>query len=482
MLFYTDTMKFARQVEELLKNRYILVVSIVISLIGVLFSPQRLTDQSYEIVHAGTKWVNGSILYVQSWSSHSPQTLYLGYLYGRYIKSSFGQLLFELAMWTLLSLVIFFVAQQLFSKTLVQRNALLLVSSALVFVPRLWQRGVTDQKFALLFFAIFILFYLLWKKSGKTIWLLGATSKNWRYILLSGIALSLLLYTSWLYALLAVPVLIDFVWYKNWQPGQLISWGSFLVIPFLLESWVWLSHLSSHRLLSIHTQAEILGIRASGRLGESFSLVLPAVIILTVLLMQILRLVRGDQLKHSRALWLWALISLIVCAIWPQWIIGNAIVSIPLLVYIFKKQSVPPYVLAGLAIVVIVLSMPLRLLNSRETRLQAAQADLAIAYIEQRLIESRAVIYYGRGAGFFDRSDFINPTRYNDLSILAYDNSHVQLEPSFRGDAEAETPMFAVIATSSELQAPATPRLDQYFSKHYDKVADLDGYQILKRK
>jgi hypothetical protein len=165
-----------------------------------------------------------------------------------------------------------------------------------------------------------------------------------------------------------------------------------------------------------------------------------------------------------------------------MWLIANVMVMLPLLIYVLPKELSRPAYIAGLSLIIIILSMPLRLLDNRQTKLQLAQADLASAYIEQRSINSNTVIYYGKGAGFFSEYSYTNPTRYYDLSVLAFDNDHLFIEPSFRGDAEAVTPLFAVIATANELQAPATPRLDQYFTKHYEKVADLDGYQILKRK
>ena len=131
---------------------------------------------------------------------------------------------------------------------------------------------------------------------------------------------------------------------------------------------------------------------------------------------------------------------------------------------------------------VIVLCLPLRLVDSQQSRVQQDQANVAIAYVEQRLVDAQDVIYYGNGAGVYAESGFSNPSRFGDLSVLAFDTPTLDMESDFRGDVEAITPPFAIIATSNELKAPPTPRLDQYFSKHYEKVADLDGYSILKRK
>lgn len=481
-LFYTGVMKFVKQVEAMLKSGYVLAVAAGISFIGAMFSPRRLTDQSHEIVQAGTKWIDGSILYVQSWSSHSPQTVFLGYVYGRYFRSNLMQTVFEIALWASVALLMYGISRILFNKTPALRNSLLLLTSSTIFVPRIWQHGVTDQKLSLLFLAMFIYGYLVWKQSGKTMWLFGSTSKNWRFILLSGIAFTMLVYTSWVYVLTTIPIFIDLIGHKKWRKTEMIQWVSFYIVPFILETWVWLSHLSSHRLLSLHFYAELLGVRQSVRINEPLSLVLPAVIIAILFIMALLTNVRGVLARRNTVMWAWALVSIILIVLWPAWLIANITVALPLLIYVLPQQLKRPDVIAAVSLTMVFLSLPLRLLDSRQTKLQMAQADLASAYIEQRSIDSDTVIYYGKGAGFFSEYSYTNPTRYYDLSALAYDNDHLSIEPSFRGDAEAVTPLFAVIATTNELQAPATPRLDQYFTKHYEKVADLDGYQILKRK
>jgi hypothetical protein len=392
------------------------------------------------------------------------------------------QTVFEIALWASVALLMYGISRILFNKTPALRNSLLLLTSSAIFVPRIWQHGVTDQKLSLLFLAMFIYGYLAWKQSGKTMWLFGSTSKNWRFILLSGIAFTMLFYTSWVYVLATLPVFIDFFRHKTWRKTELISWSAFYIVPLLLETWVWLSHLSSHRLLSLHYYSELLGIRQSIRSIEPLSLLLPAVITALLFFLALLPHIKSIQVSNNKALWTWAVASFVLCVVWPMWLIANVMVILPLLIYVLPKELSRPAYIAGLSLIIIILSMPLRLLDNRQTKLQLAQADLASAYIEQRSINSNTVIYYGKGAGFFSEYSYTNPTRYYDLSVLAFDNDHLFIEPSFRGDAEAVTPLFAVIATANELQAPATPRLDQYFTKHYEKVADLDGYQILKRK
>jgi hypothetical protein len=272
---------------------------------------------------------------------------------------------------------------------------------------------------------------------------------------------------------------------KIMNQSKKLQWSLFLIVPVILEAWVWLSYLSSRRLLSSYFYAQLIGIQESSQLPRGVSISLPVVLIVIILIAPLLTRAHARQYKSYPMLWVWAVLVCLSVMVWPLWFVVSGVVCIPLVLFIQNKTTVyvlKPWAVATLAVITIVLSLPLRLLDSRQSKLETAQAQLASAYVEQRLVDSRLVLYYGKGAGLYDVSGFYNPTRYSDLSVLQYDNDRLTLESTFRGDAEASSPMFAIIAMTPNLKAFPTPRLDQYFEKHYEKVADLDGYQILKRK
>lgn len=478
------SMGFTYRVEQILRQKHFYILPLFISAIGALVSPTRLTDQHPEIVQAGTKWMYGSILYLQSHSVHSPQTLYIGYLYKRTLTNSFLQFLFELVLWLTISALVYGIARKIIKKNLLLRNALLLSFATMFFIPGIWQHGLADQKLGLLFVAFATYCYLLWKESSVTMWLFGTTAKNWRFLLLCGVGISLTIFTSWAYFLVVLPMLFDFATNKDIDRTQKFRYGALLTIPVLLESWVWISYLSSHRILSEYFNAQIIGLKESVHLPTTIQISLPIILPLLVFIATLVARSSGQEFRR-KLVWGWSVTMLVFCAIWPAWLVYSCMACIPTILFIQNKKSVQalrPTLITTLAIFALLLSLPLRLLSNNQSKLETAQANLAIAYVEQRLMNSNTVTYYGRGAGIYELSGFTNPSRYSDLAVLAYDTSKLGIESVYRGDVEAETPPFVIVAEVDVLKSPTTPRLDQYLAKHYEKVADLDGYQILKRK
>jgi len=479
-------MQFLKKIEDILANKYFYLLPLFVSVSAVLATPKHLLDDTHEIILAGNRWLSdNSILYVQNWSAHSPQTLFFGHIYSKFINNTFLQTLLEVAFVFAFMALAYTIFKMVFRRSLFVRSALLLMFSSLLYIPHVWQIGVSESKLAVLFFLLFLFGYYKWKQSTKSMWLFGSTSKNWRYLLLAGVALSMLVYTSFLYIPFALPVLFDFVNTTKKSKGVLIKWGSFLTIPLLLEAWLWISVLASRSLLTPHVQASIANLQLRTLTNLNLQKQLPILLVIVTLLVILLVHVDARRIRKHTLLWIGSIGLIIAGVLLPYGAIYCALPIFMLMIYAYNKRSqlvITPQIMAIIAGIVIMLSVPLHWLDARQSSLDYARAQLAIAYVEQRSMESNIITYYGKGAGIFAESGLANSTRFNDLSVLNYDTSTIAMESSFRGDAEAVTPMFVIYATDGNFRAPPTPRLEQYFTKHYEKVADLDGYQILKRR
>jgi len=476
-------MKFWKLVESALRVKYFLFIPLFIAILASTTTLSSLRDQTHEIEIVGSSWIDkGSILYVQTWSHYSPQTLAIGALYS-VVQSDVIRILIEVLFVIVVGLLLNANLRLTMGDGAKTRAMLLLASTSLL-IPGSWERGVTPAKLALLFINLMFFGYLSWKNSSTSYWFLGKTSKNWRYLLLAGISMSLTLFTSWFYALFIVPVVVDFLRYRRGKNYQKLRWSAFFVVPILVESWILISALVPRNLLGTAFQNSLLDLRIfSGDVGlfrNSWALFVSTIILVTCALIS----VRSQSARKEPAAWVVSMIVILTTLFLPVGILQSTVIVITFAGLLYSNTAskvLRPGVVAVCAIFLIVISLPLRTLLQSQLQLDKSSAQIAISYVDQRLVDTRFVYYYGSSAGFYELSEFDNPTRFYDARVFEYDNGSLELADKFRGDSEAERPLFVVYATGEQTKAPKIDRLEEYFTKHYTEVADIEGYKILKR-
>lgn len=490
MLFYfvlrfiLEHMKFWKQLEGAVLGKYFLLLPVFIAVLGATTTLPSLRDQTYEIESVGSAWINDSaILYTQKWSHYSPQTLWVGSLYGNYITSDLAVIVYEALFICLVGLLAYATLKRTNDNEIHNRTLLLLAASALL-IPGAWQIGVTPAKLSLLFILSTYFFYFSWKRSSKNYWLFGETAKNWRFALLTGIFGSLTIFTSVYFCIFLLPLIVDFFKTAKKQNLSLLRQISFLIMPVLIEFWVWYSVLSPRRLITDALRAGIIDFKIltndTSFLVNSWPLMLATLLVASLAIAGI----AAKNLRKNPLSWWYSLVVIASLIFIPAAGIQAVLIIIMLSGIIYSNEASrivrPAFLIAG-SFLLLVVSLPLRTTLQKELLLDKTEAALAASYIEQRLVDSRYVYYYGSSAGFYSFSDFKNPTRFYDARIFKYDNPTLQLESKFRGDIEAERPLFVVYATGSRTKAPKIDRLEEYFQKHYEEVANISGYRILKR-
>jgi hypothetical protein len=325
-------------------------------------------------------------------------------------------------------------------------------------------------------------FYGMWQKSSKSYWLFGETARNSRYLLLAGVMLSGLMFTSLLITLFAIPVFINFakICIKDWAYGA--RQAIVLFTPSFLQGWLWYSYFASRNLLTDAFRAAGLDFRLTTH-GTGFNPSKSIVIVFPILLLIafVLQAVRRDNFVKDRKTWIIGFGVLEGLAVSR----GGILVTLPLIFLLvaplyFKKMRlgyVALWCMLGLLFV-----LPYRYQDSSSAKLAVAQAQFAETYVEQRLEDSNYIIYYGRGAGFFANSNVVSSSRFYNAAVFPFDTDTLQLVDKFRGDNEANTPLFVVYATDDASRVQEVPRIEEYFKKHYEEVTTLPGYKILKRK
>lgn len=481
-----DGMQLWKKVEETLVLKYFLLVPLFIGILAATTTLSSLRDQTHEIERVGSAWINdGAILYAQAWSHHSPQTLFFGALYSNYAATGFAQIVVEVLFVGIVGILLWANLRLTMPGKIAKQRALLLLASCSLLIPGSWQLGVTPAKIALLSINIMIFGYFSWKKSGESYWLLGKTSKNWRYLLLAGTTMSLTIYTSWFYTLFVLPIIVDFAQYLKPKRVALVRWTGLMIIPIIAESWVWISVLSPRNLLGLALENSVLDIRIFGsEIGlfrNSWALILSTIVLVICALVG----VRAVNLRKNPSVWTISLVIIIATLFFPAGILQSTVILIAFGGLIYSEKAaviVRPAVMAICAVFLLLASLPLRTLLQKQLELDIGSGRLAASYVDQRLVDTVSVYYYGSSAGFYELSGFNNPTRFYDAKVFNYDSLSLGLEAKFRGDMEADAPLFVVYATGERTKVEKVDRLEEYFAKHYAEVASIEGYTILKRK
>jgi len=476
-------MKFLRDVQVALTDKSLALWIFVGGLLAVLTTPSRITDHTHEIQIIGSAWFRGgSIPLAQAYSNFGPLNLYIGSIYDRFITNNFTIRLFEIAIFSVASLLLYLWVRLHHTKNIAYQNLLLSIALLIIVIPGVWQVGINPGKIGLLFLLGLYYFYDLWQKSTKSYWLFGETARNSRYLLVAGIMFSGLIFSSLLITLFAIPVIINFVKILVKDPAYGLRQTVVFLVPVALHGWLWYSYFASRGLVSEALRVSSLDFRLATHGSVFDPLIIGALLFPVILIVLfIVHSIRRDNFKSNRKTWiigLGLLEGLVVSR-------GGILLTIPFIFLLavplhFKKlrlDLIAVWCLLGLVVV-----LPYRYLDSSRAKLSTAKAQVAEAYVEQRLIDSNYVLYYGRGAGFFSGSNLASSSRFYNASIFPFDNDRLLLVDKFRGDNEANLPRYVIYATDKDTAVGKVPRIEEYFTKHYDEATTLPGYKILKRK
>jgi hypothetical protein len=482
------------EVEEFLRGEYFALVVYFIGLFGVLGSVSRLTDTSHEIGLVGYRWLyGGETLYTQVWSKYSPQTLALGAIYSKYFNSGAARFIFELVIYTATYLLLYKIFDLVASKTLRKpmldssKSVALLLATSILIVPGVWQSGVEPTKISLLLLCLSVYMYYKWRASKTSYWLLGATAKNWRYMLGFAVAATLLIHMTILNVIFVLPIVVDLVLFCKKTKLSILGWSSFWYSVLLVNFWVLYSIFSSHGLLVTALKMTWLGV--SSQLNEAFVLASTKAIILLPIFVMAVHLILGAKqanFKDNPPLWVLSISILAITILAPGFALASLVLMLPfaaLLMTDTTKKLFTNSQTAALLIISLAATIPSIYLYKSQNTLEHLRAQAASAYVQQRIVGGRYAYYYGVGAGFYGKYGLSNPTGFYDPTLFSANDNGLDLGGKFRGDNEANAPEFAVYATGDISKVPNSPaRIEQYFTKHYTVAETLDDYKILKRK
>jgi hypothetical protein len=464
-----------------LRGKYAGVGSAIAGLVVAILSPKQLTDVTHEAIIVGTQWFDlRTIPLVQSYSHQGPLALFVASWWERLAGMGAMSLLLDALLGIAIGSMLWYITSTIRMSDRMRIGFVLLGLSALLGSGGL-ERGPSPMKLGFLLVLLVVSSYIAWMRSGESYWFFGTTERNWRYLLLTGIGLSLLLYIEILFAL---PLLVfgAFVLSKQLRDMQSgLAKLALVTLPIIAHSWVWISFFDSRNLLGTWIDTIWLHIRltTSDEVGRFGLLVfVPIVVVFCYAIYH----ARGDNYRHARGSWALAIAIIILSALAPRAIL----LSSPLLVLLGIRWAnrrttrlVGPHTVYYGGLASVALLAVLVIANGRVIRLENGRAELARSYVEQRLIDQSHVLYYGLGAGFYD-NNLTPSTSFVDARVFAYDNEALGLVDRLRGENEASSPRFVVVPLGSLATQP-NERINEYIDKHYEKTASVDGFDIYKR-
>jgi hypothetical protein len=487
-------MQYFGVIEGYLQRKYFAVFVYFIGLVGIFASSPRLTDTTHEITTVGARWVyGGELLYAQVWSRYSPQVLAMGAVYNRYINSGVTRFLFELVIYTLIYLLLYKIADLIASAchtkpaTTTTKPLVLLLAVAMIIAPDVWQRGIYPSKISLLLLCLAVYTYYKWRASKPSYWLMGATTKNWRYMLAFGVSTTLLVHVSILNFIFVVPLAVDLVIFCRKNNLSMLRWGTFLYASLLTNFWVLYSVFSSRGQLLLALKMTMLGVNSQLRQPLEFNSIAATHLVTGGIILALI--IAGAKRLNTRiapGLWALSMLYIMTLVLAPGFAISNLILLLPFMPLLLMSSTNKLFnagYTASLLALSIVAVVPAIYLHNTGNKLDNIRAQTASAYVQQRIRSNHNVYYYGLGRGFYKEYGLDNPTGFYDPLLFGIDEYNLDLGGKFRGDNEASAPIFVVYATGGSSKITNSPtRIEQYFAKHYTVVETMDDYKILKRK
>lgn len=423
-----------------------------------------------------SNWFDGAIPYVQSYTHYSPVGVFFAYILTNMPE---GIAAFT---YTCLAAITFWVYLLIFQRK-ISKNDMVLVS--LVFVS-LWfgsslsQRHLYTHLLTLLFTLLGVFFYKQWHKSKKSYWLLGQTQRNWRYLVISGISLSISAFIEPWGVVVLGAVTIHALKTKRKRENY---WTllAILIAPLMAHAWIWISYFVSRGVLTEALSAYWLHLQYLHR-GGLYHVNVLASLGIVLLIVALLPYAAKEQFRVARSRWVYSIVAIIGLTLGISrfgWLLPLMLVVYPLIYTPLPiRKRYGKFLLACNAVFV---AAVLLYTNNvlLENKLVNVQNNIAKNYIRTNQDLPYITLYIGKSSNFYD-TDFPASTRFFDMNILNFDSTELAFTTAFRGDNEAVMPLHIVVA-KNELQIAKNSRLEDYLSTHYRLTYSDEFHSIYKR-
>lgn len=444
--------------------------------------------------YVGRHWFDGGTLYLTVWDHKTPMIFLINGL----MSFIFGDnLVFHRIFFTILSAIsiwLFYLTTKRLLRYLSVRNvesSVRISTLAFAFWTNLSQftnSANTTESFGLLFLLASLFSYLRYKEN-----------KHWKWLLYSGASISLLVSLKINFAILLLPMIVDFVVYEGKSVKSFLSKGLVWTLPTIFQAYFWYSYFNARRMVK---DAVIAGfsfnskyLRAgwAGNLSEQTIFVLMLGIALLFFMGFLFFALKDTRIKNNRLF----IITLAVSAILFSAILGTFYNHYYLIVMPYLSFLVAVYWREVLRSKALILFCAVGLIGSYAISVkqlynnfygnvskEAAEMRGAAEYIKERTSVNDKIIYQGYGATFYQLAHRDSGSRFISAShplIDERENFGFNFTSKHIGDMAMSVPKYIIINTATKDLYSKNTRVQQYFKNHYAIEKSLPGYEILVR-
>lgn len=444
--------------------------------------------------YVGKHWFNGKELYLEVWDHKSPLIFALNGIMSKLIGDNLILHRVLLTVVTVLSVWLFYlVAQQVFA-VLQRKSAVLdarIASLAFAFWINLSQftnSGNDTEAFGVLALLVAVYCYFKFRTSGKYKWLLY-----------SGVGVSFLVFLKVNFALLLVPLIIDFLvnYWRKWQ--KIIYFSAIWITPLIIQFIAWYSYFAPRKLFgefwiaTIGFNSKYAKVGWQGGLSSNLKSFLFILGIAGLFFVSTYWLVwRKRKNEKSGLLLLFGGVVLLFSVASGTFYSHYFLIVIPYLCILFaaywrellsSKLFLAIALFGALGSYLISIKQLYNTFNgsvAEDARNMKAAADFVNSHTEQ----NDTIIFDGYGATFYQLAQRDSGSRFISAShplIDSRENFGYDLTKKYIGDMAVSRPKYVIVdLATADIYSKNTEAV-KYFSNHYYMETKLPGYEIWRR-
>lgn len=483
----------AKKLIEGPKFWFILAIVYIIARLPTWFFP--FDSDHWIFYYVGRKWLDGAVLYLQVWDHKSP--LIFAINGGMHAVLGDNLVLHRLFLTgvSLLSIWLFYcVVLRILRAVKVKDLALTARLATLVFafwanLSQFTNSGNNTENFGVVALLLSVLFYLKWKET-----------KLWKWLLYSGVGISLLVFLKINFCILLLPLVIDFIVTLRKDKKKILSLGAVWIAPLLAQALLWYSYFAPRGLLGdwwiamVSFNSKYLRAGWAGNL--SGQLIFLVILGIAALFFVGCYVKLFQDMKRKTAYPLVVTIggsALLFSVILGTFYTHYYLIVIPYFCIIFAvywQKVITSKLYLLLAIVGAVGSLGIAYRQLYNNFYGPAAADFAAmqsaaVVVTNKTSDKDTIFFYGYGATFYQLSDRDSGSRFISASHLLIDEREgfgFGFTDKFIGDMQVSGAKYVIIDPGTIDIYSENEKAMTYINNKYELELTVNGYQLLRRK
>jgi len=445
--------------------------------------------------YVGKHWFDGGALYLTAWDHKAPLIFAFNGLMSDALGNNLVLHRIFLTVLSVSSVFLFYITTKALFRHIESRSVEINARVAtLVFafwsnLSQFTNSGNTTESYGVIFLLLAVYFYLRYREK-----------LHWKWLLYSGVAVSLLIYLKINFAILLLPLIIDFI-RLNYKNHRIFIFSGFIwVIPTIIQTVYWYWYFST---LGLLPDAVVAGLTFNSKYlragwAGNLSGQLLFIAILAIAGLFFVSFVKAglrisNYKSKSYLIFLITATSLLFSIILGTFYNHYYLIVIPylsMLAGLYWRKILNSKLVLIACFIGLVGSYGVstkQLYNSffGSVRLEYSQMKNAAEYVKSNSSKDDKIIYHGYGATFYHLSDRDSGSRFISAShplIDERENFGYNLTGKHIGDIAMNKPKYVVVNLSTKNLYDQNTRVKKYFENHYKLEKTLPGYEILVLK